>query len=54
MAGRGLQQLPVVTRDQPYRLLGLLDAEDITLAQTLAKVREVLPTALDLTPAQIS
>jgi CBS domain-containing protein len=54
MAARGLQQLPVVTRDQPYRLLGLLDAEDITLAQTLAKVREALPNDLDLTPAQIA
>ncbi|NJR39451.1 MAG: chloride channel protein [Leptolyngbyaceae cyanobacterium CSU_1_4] len=54
MAGRGLQQLPVVTRDQPYRLLGLLDAEDIALAQTLAKVREVLPNNLDRSPAQIA
>ena len=43
MSARGLQQLPVVTREQPYRLLGLLDAEDIALAQTLAKVREALP-----------
>jgi CBS domain-containing protein len=42
MSARGLQQLPVVTRDQPYRLLGLLDSEDIALAQTLAKVREAL------------
>ena len=43
MSVRGLQQLPVVTREQPHRLLGLLDAEDIALAQTLAKVREALP-----------
>ena len=42
MSARGLQQLPVVTRDQPYRLLGLLDSEDIALAQTLAKVQEAL------------
>jgi CBS domain-containing protein len=57
MSARGLQQLPVVTREQPYRLLGLLDSEDIALAQTLAKVREALlnqpekseiPTKLDL------
>jgi H+/Cl- antiporter ClcA/CBS domain-containing protein len=47
MSARGLQQLPVVTRDQPYRLLGLLDAEDIALAQTLAKVREALPNRPD-------
>jgi CBS domain-containing protein len=42
MSARGLQQLPVVTREQPYRLLGLLDSEDIALARTLAKVREAL------------
>ncbi|MBW4516479.1 MAG: chloride channel protein [Timaviella obliquedivisa GSE-PSE-MK23-08B] len=48
MSARGLQQLPVVTRDQPCRLLGLLDSEDIALAQTLAKVREALPNDLDL------
>lgn len=48
MSARGLQQLPVVTREQPSRLLGLLDSEDIALAQTLVKVREVLPHDLEL------
>jgi CBS domain-containing protein len=43
MSARGLQQLPVVTREQPHKLLGLLDVEDIALAQTIAKVRESLP-----------
>ncbi|MCU0567726.1 MAG: chloride channel protein [Oculatellaceae cyanobacterium Prado106] len=42
MSARGLQQLPVVTRELPQRLIGLLDAEDIDLAQAIAKTREVL------------
>jgi CBS domain-containing protein len=43
MSARGLQQLPVVTRDHPCRLLGLLDAEDIALAQTLPNHPEPHP-----------
>ncbi len=54
MSARGLQQLPVVTREQPYRLLGLLDAEDIALAQTLAKVREALPNYPKLPQVRIA
>lgn len=54
MSARGLQQLPVVTREQPYRLLGLLDAEDIALAQTLAKVREALPNFSKLPQVRVA
>ncbi|NJR64586.1 MAG: CBS domain-containing protein [Leptolyngbyaceae cyanobacterium CRU_2_3] len=40
MATRGLQQLPVVTREQPQRIIGLLSQEDVTLAQTIAHARQ--------------
>jgi H+/Cl- antiporter ClcA/CBS domain-containing protein len=52
MSARGLQQLPVVTREEPHKLLGLLDVADIDLAQTIAKVKENLPTP-ELTPIEI-
>jgi H+/Cl- antiporter ClcA/CBS domain-containing protein len=42
MAARGLQQLPVVTRDVPPRVVGLLTREDITLAQALLRTKEAL------------
>ncbi len=57
MAARGLQQLPVVTREDSPKVVGLLTQEDISLAQTLTRTREMLhpyqPTLLpDLAPAQ--
>ncbi|HEY9630986.1 MAG TPA: chloride channel protein [Coleofasciculaceae cyanobacterium] len=40
MATRGLQQLPVITRESPHRVIGLLTQEDLALAQALAHTRE--------------
>jgi len=42
MAARGLHQLPVVDREHPNLVLGLLTQDDIQLAQTLARTQEVL------------
>lgn len=42
MAARGLHQLPVVERDNPYEALGLLNEEDISLVCQLAMTRDVL------------
>ncbi|WAL58798.1 chloride channel protein [Thermocoleostomius sinensis] len=39
---RGLHQLPVMTRDDPPQVIGLLSQEDIELANSLAKTREAL------------
>ncbi|MBW4488529.1 MAG: chloride channel protein [Trichocoleus desertorum ATA4-8-CV12] len=51
MAARGLRQLPVVDRDQPHQILGLLEQEKIALACSLATTRKALhqhlETALD-------
>lgn len=41
MTTRGLQQLPVVLRDHPQQVVGLLTQEDIALAGSLAKTREL-------------
>ncbi|MBF2001255.1 MAG: chloride channel protein [Synechococcales cyanobacterium M58_A2018_015] len=42
MTARGLQQLPVVKRERPQQVVGLLTQEDITLAQTIARTRDLL------------
>lgn len=42
MAARGLHQLPVVDRDNPYEALGLLDELGISLASQLAVTRDVM------------
>ncbi|MBD2039519.1 chloride channel protein [Microcoleus sp. FACHB-672] len=42
MAARGLHQLPVVERDNPYEALGLLNEEDISLVSQLAMTRDAL------------
>lgn len=41
MATRGLQQLPIVTRESPQQIIGLLSQDDVTLAQAIARAREV-------------
>jgi H+/Cl- antiporter ClcA/CBS domain-containing protein len=48
MATRGLNQLPVVSREQPLQVVGLLTQEDIKLAQTIARTRELFDSYLDL------
>ncbi|MBW4657998.1 MAG: chloride channel protein [Drouetiella hepatica Uher 2000/2452] len=40
MATRGLQQLPVITREEPQRVIGLLTQEDLVLAQAIAHTRD--------------
>ncbi|MBD2464827.1 chloride channel protein [Oscillatoria sp. FACHB-1407] len=45
MAARGLHQLPVVDREHPDQVIGLLTDQDITLAQNIARTEEVLQTA---------
>ena len=40
MATRGLQQLPVITREDPQRVIGLLTQEDVLLAQAIAHTRD--------------
>ena len=42
MAARGLRQLPVVERDNPQRVLGLLEQEGITLACDVALTNQTL------------
>jgi H+/Cl- antiporter ClcA/predicted transcriptional regulator len=42
MTTRGLQQLPVVLRDQSQQVVGLLSQADIALAEDIARTREVL------------
>lgn len=42
MTTRGLQQLPVVLRDQPQQVVGLLTQEGIALADSIARTREML------------
>lgn len=53
MAARGLRQLPVVDRENPHHILGLLDQERISLACSLAVTRESLrPYLKTLTVAE--
>jgi H+/Cl- antiporter ClcA/predicted transcriptional regulator len=48
MGARGLHQLPVVERDNPYQVLGVLDQEGIDLACSLAATKEVVRQHLAL------
>ncbi|MBD1913519.1 MULTISPECIES: chloride channel protein [unclassified Leptolyngbya] len=50
MATRGLHQLPVVKREHPDVVVGLLTQDDINLAQTLARTQEVLQPHLNSQP----
>lgn len=47
MAARGLHQLPVVSREEPHQILGLLTPEDARLAYSMVKTREILNQSLD-------
>jgi len=47
MAARGLRQLPVVDRDNPHHILGLLEQERIDLISSLAMMRQALHPHLD-------
>ncbi len=47
MAARGLRQLPVVQRDDPRHVLGLLEQEQISLACSLAMTQQVLRPYVD-------
>jgi H+/Cl- antiporter ClcA/CBS domain-containing protein len=51
MGARGLHQLPVVERDNPHQVLGVLEQEGIALACTLAATREVVRQHLALRSA---
>jgi CBS domain-containing protein len=42
MGARGLHQLPVVERDNPYQVLGVLEQEGVDLACSLAATRELV------------
>ncbi|PSB21878.1 CBS domain-containing protein [Phormidesmis priestleyi ULC007] len=55
MAAQGIHQLPVVSRQKPHQLLGLLTQGNVALACELALTREALTPYLSiLTQAQIS
>lgn len=47
MAARGLRQLPVVGREQPHQILGLLEQDKIALACSLATTRRALNQHLE-------
>ena len=47
MATRGLQQLPILSRDPSPRVIGLLSQEDVALAQTIARARETFQRHLE-------
>lgn len=53
MGARGLHQLPVVDRDQPSRVLGILEQESIELACSLAATKEVVRQHLALQVASV-
>ena len=50
MAARGLHQLPVVDRDDPHNILGLLEQETVALASSLAMMRRSLIPYLEAEP----
>jgi CBS domain-containing protein len=50
MSVRGLHQLPVVARDKPDRILGLLEKEQIALTYNLAVTRKALRHHLPVLP----
>ncbi len=47
MMTRGLQQLPVLSREQPPQIIGLLTPEGIMLADGIARTREMLHRHLE-------
>ncbi|NEQ26923.1 MAG: chloride channel protein, partial [Microcoleus sp. SIO2G3] len=47
MATRGLHQLPVVARESPAQVVGILTQEGITLAQDVARTKELLRSQLE-------
>ena len=47
MTTRGLQQLPVVLRDEPQQVVGLLTPDGITLADSIARTRDMLQRHLE-------
>ncbi|HEY9700114.1 MAG TPA: chloride channel protein [Trichocoleus sp.] len=47
MLARGLHQLPVVERDRPHQVIGLISQEDIALASSIARTREALQQHLE-------
>lgn len=49
MAARGLRQLPVVDRDNPQQIIGILEKDRISLACSLAATKETLQPYLSLT-----
>jgi CBS domain-containing protein len=49
MAARGLHQLPVVDRDNPHHVLGVLEKEGIALACSVAATRKALLNYLSTT-----
>ena len=46
MAARGLHQLPVVAREHPQQVLGILDQEEISLACSIAMTRRAIACSL--------
>lgn len=52
MSTRGLQQLPVILREQPQQVIGLVTQENITLAHSIARTREVLHRHLEEQPEE--
>jgi H+/Cl- antiporter ClcA/CBS domain-containing protein len=52
MATRGLRQLPIVDRDNPHRVVGILTQEQIALACSLALTEEILQPYLMALPSQ--
>jgi H+/Cl- antiporter ClcA/CBS domain-containing protein len=50
MAARGLRQLPVVDRDNPCHILGLLEQDKIHLVSSLAMMRQALHPYLETPP----
>lgn len=53
MATRGLHQLPVVERETPHRVIGLLTQENITLAYTIARTNEFLHPSTKPHPSEL-
>jgi H+/Cl- antiporter ClcA/CBS domain-containing protein len=53
MATRGLHQLPVVDREDPHRVIGLLTQENISLAYTIARTNEFLHSPEDMPSAEL-
>ncbi|HEY9813911.1 MAG TPA: CBS domain-containing protein, partial [Candidatus Sericytochromatia bacterium] len=49
MAARGLHQLPVVDRDNPQEVLGVLEQEGIDLAYSVAVTRKALRSYISTT-----